>query len=101
VIGLEVNAEKTKSMVMYLERSTGQNENIKIVNKFFERVKGFKYLEKTLTDQNSIYEEIKSRLNSGDACYHSVQNLVPSSLLSTNMKFKSIQNYNYACFVWA
>jgi hypothetical protein len=42
----------------------------------------------TLTNQNSIQEEIKSRLKSGYACYHSVQNLLPSSLLSTNIKIK-------------
>ena len=40
----------------------------------------------TLTNQNSIQEEIKSRLKSGNACYHSVQNLLSSSLLSKNTK---------------
>ena len=46
--------------------------------------------------QNSIHEEIKSRLKSGNACYHSVQNLLSSSLL-----FKNIKNCNFACcFVW-
>jgi len=43
---------------------------------------------KTLTNQNSIQEEIKSRLNSGNACYHSVQNLLSSSLQSKNLKIK-------------
>jgi len=42
----------------------------------------------TLTNQNSIQEEIKSRLKSGNACYLSVQNLLSSSLLSTNLKIK-------------
>ena len=42
----------------------------------------------TLTNQNSIQEEIKSRLKSGNACYHSVQNLLSSSLLSKNLKIK-------------
>ena len=45
-------------------------------NNTFERVEEFKYLGTTLTNQNSIAEEIKSRLTSGNACYHSVQNLV-------------------------
>jgi len=49
---------------------------IKIDNSFFERVEQFKYLGTTLTNQNSIHEEIKSRLKSQNACYHSVQNLV-------------------------
>ena len=48
----------------------------------------FKYLGKTLTNQNSIQEETKSRRNSGNACYHSVQNLLSSSLLSNNLKIK-------------
>ena len=42
----------------------------------------------TLTNQNSIQEEIKSRLKSGNACYHSVQNLLSSSLLFKNLKTK-------------
>jgi len=47
-----------------------------------ERVEEFKYLGITLTNRNSIAEEIKSRLRSGNACYHSVQNLLSSRLLS-------------------
>jgi len=42
----------------------------------------------SLTNQNSIQEEIKSRLKSGNACYHSVQNLLSSSMLSKNFKIK-------------
>jgi hypothetical protein len=52
------------------------------------RVEEFKYLGTTLTDQNSIQEEIKSRLKLGNACYHSVQNLLSSRLLSKNLKIK-------------
>jgi hypothetical protein len=48
----------------------------------------FKYLGTTLTNHNSIHAEIKSRLKSGNACYHSVQNLLSSSLLSKNVKIK-------------
>jgi hypothetical protein len=48
----------------------------------------FKYLGSTLTDQNCIQEEIRSRLNSGNACYHAVQNLLSSRLLSINVKIK-------------
>jgi hypothetical protein len=60
-IGLEVNAEKTKYMVMSRDQNAGHNHNIKIDNKSFERVKEFKYLETTLKNRNSIHEEIKSR----------------------------------------
>jgi hypothetical protein len=51
-------------------------------------VEQFKYLGTTLINQNSSQEEIKSRLKSGDACYHSLQNLLPSSLLSRSVKIK-------------
>ena len=52
----------------------------------------FKYLGKTLTYQNSIQEEIKGRLKLGNVYYHSVQNLLSSSLLSKNMKIKIYRN---------
>jgi hypothetical protein len=61
---------------------------VKIDKSSTERVEEFKYLGTTLTDQNSILEEIKNRLKSGNACYHSVQNLSPSTLLSKNLKIK-------------
>jgi hypothetical protein len=51
-------------------------------------VEEFKYLGTPLTDQNSIQEEIKRRLNSGNSCYYLVQNLLSSSLLSKNLKIK-------------
>jgi hypothetical protein len=54
----------------------------------------------TVTNQNFIQVEIKRRLNSGNACYHSMQNHLPSSLLPKNVKIRT-QNYNVACgFVW-
>ena len=71
-IGLEVNANKTKYMVMSRDQNAGQNHNMKFDNRSFERVEEFKYLGTTLTYQNSIQEEIKSRLNSGRGCYYSV-----------------------------
>jgi hypothetical protein len=87
-ISLEVNAEKTKYMVMSQNHNAGHNHNIKIDNKSFERVEEFKYFGATLTNRNSIRKEIKSRLKSGNACYHSVQNLLSSKLLSKNTKIK-------------
>jgi len=66
----------------------------------------FRYLGTTLTNQNSIQEEIKSRLNSGNACYHSMQTLLVSSLLSKNVKMKMYRTIIlpvvlYRCETWA
>jgi hypothetical protein len=86
-VGLEVNSEKTKYMLMS-HKKAGQKHSIKIVNRSFESVAKFKYLGITLRDQNCMQEEIKSRLNSGNASYHSVQSLLSSCLLSRNVKVK-------------
>ena len=87
-IGLEVNANKTKYIVMFRDRNAGRGYSVKIDNSSIERVEEFKYLGPTLTDQNSIQEEIKSRLQLGNACYYSVQNLLSSRLLYKNLKIK-------------
>ena len=81
-IGLEVSADKTKYMVVARDQNAGRIESVRMDNSTFQRVEDFKYLGTTLTNQNSIAEEIKSRLRSGNACYHSVQNLLSSRLLS-------------------
>jgi hypothetical protein len=86
--GLEISAEKTKYMIMSRHPNSGQNQNIRIANESFENVANFKYLGTTLTNQNDIRDEIKSRLNSGNACYYSVQNLLHSRLISKNLKIK-------------
>jgi hypothetical protein len=89
-VDLEVNPEKTKYMLVSRCQKAGQKQSIKIGNRSFESVAKFKYLGTTLTDQNYeyIHEDIKSRLNSGNACCHSVQNLLSSRLLSRNVKVK-------------
>jgi hypothetical protein len=89
--------EKTKYIVMSRNQNAGQNHNMKIDNKSFEKVEQFKYLGTTLTNRNSIQEEIKSRLKSGNACYHSVQDLPSSSLQSKNTKYKLRRNFGDEC----
>jgi len=71
----------------------------------FERVEKFKYLVTTLTYQNSVQEEIKSKLKPGNSCYYLVLNLLSSSLLSKNLKFKVYRTIIlpvvlYGCETW-
>jgi hypothetical protein len=86
--GLEVNAEKSKCMLMSHNQKVGQKHNIKEANRSFTDVAKLKYQAITLTDQNCMHEEKKSRLNLGNACYHLVQSLLSSCLLSRNVKVK-------------
>jgi hypothetical protein len=79
---------------------------IKMANRSSEDVAKFKYLGTTLTDQNFMHKEIRSRLNSGNACYHSVQSLLSSRLLSRNVKVKIYKTIIlpvvlYGCETWS
>ena len=73
---------------MSQEQNAEQSHNTKTDNISSERVEELKYLGTTLRNQNSLQEEIKSRWKSGNACYHLVQNLLSSSLLSKNINMK-------------
>jgi len=83
-----VNAEKTKHVAMSRDQNARGSHNVKIYFNSLERVEEFKYLETTLTNQNSVQEEIKSRLKSGNSCYYSIQNILSSSVPSKNLKTK-------------
>jgi hypothetical protein len=63
-VDLEINAEKTKYMIMSHHPNSGQDQNIRIVTELFENVAKFKYFGMTLISQNDIHDEIESRLNS-------------------------------------
>jgi hypothetical protein len=77
-----VNPEKTKYMLVSRSQKIGQKHSMKIANRSFEDAAKVRYLGTTLTDQNCMHEGINSRLNSGNACYRSVQGLLSSRLLS-------------------
>ena len=81
-----MRADVTERRVMSPYQNAGLNHSIKTGSKSSEKVEQFKYFRTTLTNQNSIQEEIKRRLKSGNACYHSVQNPLSSSLLPKNIK---------------
>jgi hypothetical protein len=87
-VGLEVNTEKTKYMLISRHQNAEQNNNIMIANRYFENMAKIRYFGMTAINQNLIHEEIKSRLSSGNACYQSVQNILSSRLLSKNVKIE-------------
>jgi hypothetical protein len=75
-------------MLLSCHENAGKIHEIKISDRSFENAAQFKYLGTTVTNQNLINAEIKRRLNSGNACYHSVQNLLSCRLLPKNVKIK-------------
>jgi len=87
-IGLDVIADKTKYMVIPRNQNAGRIHSVKIHNNSFGGVEELKYLGTSITDQKSIKKEMKSRFKSGNACCHSVHNLLYSSLLRKNLNIK-------------
>jgi hypothetical protein len=75
-------------MLLSHHQKAGPNNSLKIANRSFEIVAQFKYLRTTAGNQNLILEEIKHRLNSGNACYPSIQNLLSHHLLLENVKLR-------------
>jgi hypothetical protein len=69
-----------------------KNKNVflSVVPKYLnvKSVTEFIYFGTTLTNQNDIHDDVKSRLNSGNCCYYSVQDLLSSSLISKNLKIE-------------
>jgi hypothetical protein len=93
-------------MLLSRHKNAGQNHDIKTANRSFKNVTQFRYLGTTVRNQNLIQEEIKRRLNSGNACYHSVQNLLSSCLLLKNVGiiiYKTIilPLVLYGCETWS
>ncbi|KAJ4433527.1 hypothetical protein ANN_15836, partial [Periplaneta americana] len=104
-IGLKVNLEKTKYMIMSRDENIVRNGNIKIGHLSFEEVEKLKYLGATVTNINDTREEIKHRINMGNACYYSFEKLLSSSLLSTNLKVRIYKTVIlpvvlYGCETW-
>ncbi|KAJ4436596.1 hypothetical protein ANN_16629 [Periplaneta americana] len=104
-IGLEVNPEKTKYMIMSRNQNIVRNGNIKIGDLSFEEVEKFKYLGAIVTNINDTREEIKRRINMGNACYYSVEKLLSSNLLSKNLKVRIYKTVIlpvvlYGCEIW-
>jgi hypothetical protein len=93
-------------MLLSRYQNAGQNHDIKIANRYLENVTQFKYLGTTVTNQNWIQEEITRRLNSSNACYQSVQNIMFSRLLSKTRKIRIhkiviLPVVLYGCETWS
>jgi hypothetical protein len=86
--GLVANTEKTKYVLLSRNQIAEQNDDIKIVDRSFENFAQFKYMEATVASEHMIQEEIKRRLNSNNACHHSVQNQLSSRVLSKIVKIR-------------
>jgi len=87
-------------MVMSCHANSGQNKNIGTAYESFENLAKLKCLGTTLTNQNDIDDEIKNRINSGNACYYSVQNLLSSYIISRNLKTKCTKLQFCHLLVW-
>jgi hypothetical protein len=93
-------------MVMSRDQDAERSHSIKIDDSSFERVEEFKYLGTILTNEKSIPVSIKRRLKSGNACYHSVQSILSSSLLSKHLNIKIYRTVIlpvdlYGCETWS
>jgi uncharacterized protein YjaG (DUF416 family) len=86
-VGLEVNAEKTKYMLLCRHQNAGQNHDIKIANISFENVAPFRDFGTTVTNQNLIHKKIKRRLKSYNA--FSIQSRIFCFLVCCKKKQKS------------
>jgi hypothetical protein len=93
-------------MLLSHHQNAGQDCDTKIANRLFENVSQFRYFRTIVTNQNLIQEGIKRRLNSANACYHSVQNNASSCLLSENIKIRIYKTIilpvvPYGCETWS
>jgi hypothetical protein len=93
----KIKVEKTKYMLVSRHQNVGRNREIKIANKSLGNVLQFKYLGTTVTNPNLM--------SSRNACYHSVQNLLSSCLLSKNLKIRIYKTILpvvlYGCETWS
>jgi hypothetical protein len=98
--------KNTETLIDASQQNVGQNRDMKIANRSFETVPQLRYLGTTVTNQNLIQAEIKRRLNSSNACYYSVQNLLSSRFLSKNLKIRIYKTIIlpvvlYGCETWS
>jgi hypothetical protein len=85
-IPFEFGIPKKKKRVIMRPPNSGKNQNMRRVNESLENVNKFKNLGTIVTNQHDIHDKIKSRLNLGNVCYHSVRKLLSSLLILNKLK---------------
>ena len=93
-------------MITSRHQNVIQNQNTVIGNLWFENVEKFRYLGETVTNTNDIHEEIKRRINMGNACYYSFEKILSSRLLSKELKVNTYKTIIlpvvlYGCETWS
>lgn len=87
-VGLKVNQEKTKYMIVRKDISTPITPHIRINNKEYETVENFKYLGVLINENNQIEPELNARLNSANRSFFSMNNILKSTSVSRNTKIR-------------
>ena len=85
-------------MITFRHQNVVQNQNIVIGNSSFENVDKFRYLVVTVTNTNDIREEIKRKVNMGNACYYSPEKVLSSRLISKKLKVKTMKLLYYRLY---
>jgi hypothetical protein len=101
-VGLEINVEKTKYMLLSRHQNAGQNRDIKIANRSFSNAPKLKYLGMTVTNKDLTQEKMTRRLNSGNACYHrSLSYRLLSKIITIRIyKIMILLVVLYGCQIW-
>ena len=85
-------------MITSRQQNIVQNQSIVIENLSFEKVENFKYLRVTVTNTKDLREEIKRRINMGNACYYSFEKILPSACIPRNSKLIHIKLLYYRLY---
>ena len=85
-------------MITSRHQNVIQNQNIIIGNLSSQNMEKFRYLVVTVTNTNDIREEIKRRINMGNAYYYSIEKILSSRLLSKKLKVKPNKTFYYRLY---
>jgi hypothetical protein len=87
-VGLEINLEKTKYMLVSHHWNAEQGHDLKVANRSYDNVVQFRCVEMAAINQHLIQDKIRKELISDNTCYHSIQNLLSSCLVSRKVRIR-------------